>query len=421
MSGSPDQSAAECGVGHGSVALGIEAAHERVAARVVPLTDVATVSLRASLGRVLARDQISPINIPSARNSAMDGFALHAADLDANGGARLHCVGTAWAGHPLERAVGSGECARIMTGAPLPEGADTVVMQERTYSEGDDVIVARAEFGANIREAGEDIAIGECALEAGTRINPAELGVLASLGLTEVPVVRRPVVALFATGDEIIEPGRPLAPGRLYDSNRYTIHALLTRLGAEVDDRGHLPDDREAVEASLRAAAAEADAIVTTGGVSVGAADHIAPVLKAAGNVDFWQLAMKPGRPLNFGGIDEALFFGLPGNPVSAMVTAYQFVQPAIRCLGGEPYRPPRCLRARAAATLSKKAGRTEFQRGVLRTGADGVTEVDSVGSQGSGRLSSMACADCLVVLPADSEGVAAGDWVDVQPFEGLA
>ena len=420
MSDAGDTRPSDCGGGHGSAALTLDEAHARVAAAITPLTAAATVALRASLGRVLATDQISPLDIPPADNAAMDGFALRAADLDASGAGRFRCIGTAWAGHPLERTVGPGECARIMTGAPVPRGVDTVVMQERTRVTGDEVAVAGAEPGANIRGAGEDIAVGAQALAAGTRVGPAELGVLASLGLTEVAVIRRPVVALFASGDEITEPGQPLLPGRLYDSNRYTIHALLSRLGVDVDDRGHLPDEREAVAASLHAAAAEADAIVTTGGVSVGAADHIAPVLQAGGDVGFWQLAMKPGRPLNFGRLGEALFFGLPGNPVSAMVTAYQFVQPALRHLAGEPYRQPRTLYVRAGSALAKKAGRTEFQRGRLTTGADGVTEVHSVGAQGSGRLTSMARADCLVVLPAASAGVAAGDWVAVQPFEGL-
>lgn len=414
------KSGTTCADPHEPGALTVDQAHERIAGAVVPLTEHEAVGLRATLGRVLARDQIAGINIPSATNSAMDGFALRAADLDADGRADLRIVGTAWAGHPLEAVIGAGDCARIMTGAPIPDGTDTVVMQERTTIRDDRVVVAGAEAGANVRAAGEDLAIGDLALAAGTRVGAAELGVLASLGLTQVEVTRRPLVALFATGDEITEPGQPLAPGRLYDSNRYSIHALLRRLGVDVDDRGHLPDDREAVEASLLSAATDADAVITTGGVSVGAADHVAPALREAGDVAFWQLAMKPGRPLNFGRLDRALFFGLPGNPVSALVTAYQFVQPALRRLAGEPYRRPRTLRARAAAALPKKPGRTEFQRGILTTAGDGVTEVRSVGAQGSGRLTSMTRADCLIVLPADGADVEAGTWVDVQPFEGL-
>jgi len=409
-----------CGDPHAMPALGVAEAHARIADCIAPLGGHETVALRAALGRVLALDQVARVDIPPATNSAMDGFALRAADLDEAGRSALHLVGTAWAGHPLERTVGAGECARIMTGAPIPAGADTVVMQERTRVDGDTVHVEGAEPGANIRAAGEDLAIGDLALAGGTRLGPGEVGVLASLGLVRVEVFRRPRVALFATGDEITEPGQPLAPGRLYDSNRYAIHALLTRMGMAIADHGHLPDEREAVEASLLAAAADADAIVTTGGVSVGAADHVGPVLRERGDIGFWQLAMKPGRPLNFGFIEGALFFGLPGNPVSAMVTCSQFVQPALRRLAGEPYRAPLSLRARAAEALAKKPGRTEFQRGILRPADDGVTEVVSVGAQGSGRLTSMVRANCLVVLPADSAGVAAGDWVEVQPFEGL-
>lgn len=412
--------APSCAAPHEPAALTVEQAHERIAALVTPVGEREVVPLRESLGRILARDEVAPVNIPSATNSAMDGFALRAGELDARGHAQLRLVGTAWAGHPLDRSIGAGECAGIMTGAAVPEGADTVVMQERTTVAEERVEIHGAEAGANIRQAGEDLAIGDLALAAGTRIQPAELGVLASLGLTRVEVHRRPVVALFATGDEITEPGQPLLPGRLYDSNRYTMYALLTRLGVTVDDRGHLPDEREAVEASLLAAAADADAVITTGGVSVGAADHVAPVLREAGDIAFWQLAMKPGRPLNVGRLDRALFFGLPGNPVSAMVTGYQFVQPALRRLSGAPYRRPLALRARAAERLPKKPGRTEFQRGILGTAGDGITEVRSVGAQGSGRLTSMARANCLIVLPADSEGASVGEWVDVQPFEGL-
>lgn len=409
-----------CADPHEPGALSIDAAHARIEASIVPLHASERVPLRAALGRVLASDVYSELDIPPAANAAMDGYALRGSDLDADGAAELALVGTAWAGHPLERAVESGECARIMTGAPVPAGADTVVMQERTRCEGERVCIRRAQPGANIRDAGEDIARGDLALAAGSRVRPAELGVLASLGLTEVDVVVRPRVTLFASGDELYEPGQSLKPGGLYDSNRYTVWGMLTRLGVDVDDRGHLPDDRAAVEASLTGAAAESDAVITTGGVSVGAADHIGAVLAAAGEVGFWQLAVKPGRPLNFGGFGRALFFGLPGNPVSAMVTFYQFVQPALMHLAGAPYARPTVLRARASGDFPGKSGRTEFQRAVLSIAADGTPVVERTGPQGSGRLSSMARANCLVVVPADGDDVAAGDWVDVQPFHGL-
>lgn len=412
--------AASCDDPHEPGALSVAAAHERIAAAIEPLAERETVPLRAALGRVLADDVHSPLDIPPNTNAAMDGFALRAADLNADGGATLRVVGTAWAGHPLARTIGPGECARIMTGAPVPDGADTVVMQERTTVTDDSVHITRAEPGANVRAAGEDLAVGDRAVAAGTRVRPAELGVLASLGLTEVEVIRRPSVALFATGDELFEPGQPLKPGGLYDSNRYTVWGMLTRLGMDIDDRGHLPDDRTAVEASLVSAASDNDAVITTGGVSVGEADHIGIVLREQGDVGFWQLAMKPGRPLNFGRIGRALFFGLPGNPVSAMVTFYQFVQPALRRLAGADYRTAATLRARTAVAFPKKPGRTEYQRAILSSARDGVPVVERAGAQGSGRLSSMARGNCFVVLPAESHGAGADEWVDVQPFEGL-
>lgn len=409
-----------CADPHEPGALGVDEAHARIEAAIRPLQASERVPLRAALDRVLAADIHSGLDIPPATNAAMDGYALRGEDLDADGTAELGLVGTAWAGHPLDRAIGPGECARIMTGAPLPAGADTVVMQERTTREGERVRIRRGEPGANVRAAGEDIARGQRALAAGSRIRPAEVGVLASLGLTEVDVVVRPRVTLFASGDELFEPGQPLKPGGLYDSNRYTVWGMLTRLGMNVDDRGHLPDDRSAVEASLTAAAAESDAVITTGGVSVGEADHIGAALRSAGDVGFWQLAVKPGRPLNFGRIDRALFFGLPGNPVSAMITFYQFVQPALMCLAGAAYTRPTVLRARAAEAFPGKSGRTEFQRAILSQATDGTPEVVPTGSQGSGRLSSMSRANCLVVVPPEGDGFEPGDWVDVQPFHGL-
>lgn len=414
----PDQ-APSCD--HGSPdALSVAQAHERIAASVRPVDEAELVMLRAALGRVLAEDVMSSVDIPPDTNSAMDGYAFRGGDLDDEGGAVLRQVGTAWAGHPFDGEVGPGECARIMTGAPMPAGADSVVMQERTRAEGEQIHVSRARSGDNVRFAGEDLATGAHALAAGTWVHPAELGVLASLGLTRVKVLRRPRVALFATGDELLEPGQPLRLGTLYDSNRHTVWGMLTRLSMDIDDRGHLPDDRFAVEASLASAAAENDVVITTGGISVGAADHVGVVLREQGDIGFWQVTMKPGRPLSFGHIGEAAFFGLPGNPVSAMVTFYQLVQPALKRLAGAAYQPPLAIRARSTASFAKKAGRTEFQRAILGTGPDGVPVVRPAGPQGSGRLSSMAHANCFAVLPETSEGVEAEQWIDVQPFEGL-
>ncbi|PSQ93729.1 MAG: hypothetical protein BRD57_01510, partial [Proteobacteria bacterium SW_6_67_9] len=265
------QPGADCDTGHGrSGALSVAAAHERIAAALTPVTTIETVGLRRTLGRVLAEDVYAGIHIPPDTNAAMDGFACRGADLDADGRARLTLIGTAWAGHPLDAEVGPGQCARIMTGAPMPAGADSVVMQERTEVTGGTVAIANARAGDNVRPAGEDLAPGDLALAAGTRVRPAELGVLASVGRTEARVWRSPRVALFATGDELHEPGQALQPGGLYDSNRYTVWGMLERLGMDIDDRGHLPDERAAVEASLWAAAQDNDVVVTTGGVSVG-------------------------------------------------------------------------------------------------------------------------------------------------------
>ncbi|MEX1081998.1 MAG: gephyrin-like molybdotransferase Glp [Halofilum sp. (in: g-proteobacteria)] len=418
MTSEPEAQQPSCG--HGSPALSIDEAHERIAATVRPVQSVELVNLRAALGRVLAEDIASPVRIPPDTNSAMDGYAFRGEDLNADGAAFLRVLGTAWAGHPFDREVGRGECVRIMTGAPIPVGADSVVMQERTELEDEQVRIRGARAGDNVRFAGEDLEPGAHALDAGTWVHPAELGVLASLGLTAVKVIRRPRVALFATGDELLEPGQPLRPGTLYDSNRYTVWGMLTRLGMEIDDRGHLPDDRSAVEASLASAAAENDVVITTGGVSVGEADHIGAVLREQAEVGFWQVAIKPGRPLTFGHLGAAAFFGLPGNPVSAMVTFYQLVQPALRFLAGAPYRSPVALRARSTGRFGNKPGRTEFQRAVLSRGTDGLPEVAPAGPQGSGRLTSMARANCFAVLTAEREGVERGDWVDVQPFEGM-
>lgn len=418
MTSQPEGQQPSCG--HGSPTLSIDEAHGRIAATVRPVQSVELVNLRAALGRVLAEDIAAPVDIPPDTNSAMDGYAFRGADLEAEGAALLRLAGTAWAGHPFDGEIAPGECARIMTGAPIPAGADSVVMQERTQVEGDWVRISGARAGDNVRFAGEDLPTGGHALDAGTWVHPAELGVLASLGVTAVKVIRRPRVALFATGDELLEPGQPLRPGTLYDSNRYTVWGMLTRLGMVIDDRGHLPDERSAVEASLASAAAENDVVITTGGVSVGEADHVGAVLREQANVGFWQIAIKPGRPLCFGHFGAAAFFGLPGNPVSAMVTFYQLVQPALRHLAGAPYQPPATLRARSTARFGNKPGRTEFQRALLSAGADGVPEVAPAGKQGSGRLTSMARANCFAVLTPERAGIEPGDWVDVQPFEGV-
>ncbi len=332
-------------------------------------------------------------------------------------------IGVAAAGQPFAGTVGAGQCVRILTGASVPVGADSVVMQEQVVRVGDVVTIpAGQQPGQHVRQAGEDIRAGDVALRGGTRLQPAELGMLASLGVGEVAVRRRPRVAFFSTGDELRNAGEPLEPGQIYDSNRYTIHAMLSRLNVEAIDMGIVRDEEAAVEQALNEAAQRGDAIVTSGGVSVGDADYVTRTLERTGSVGFWKVAMKPGRPLAFGRVGEALFFGLPGNPISAMATFYQLVRPALQALAGLPH-PGAALTVTAVALdpFRKKPGRREFQRGVLEQGDDGRLVVKSTGRQGSGILSSMSAANCFIVLPEEAGPVAVGDTVHVQPFSAFS
>lgn len=402
----------------------VEQALERIHALAAPVSGVERVAIRETLGRVLAEPVHSPIDVPAHDNSAMDGYAVRAADAGAGRPTALRVLGTAWAGRPFPGEVGPGECVRIMTGAVMPPGADTVVIQENVRLEPDGAAIRfdqRPRAGDNVREAGEDIPRGAAVLGPGQRIGPAELGVLASLGAVEASVRRRVRVAFFSTGDELRSLGEPLSDGCVYDSNRYTLLAMLRALGAEVLDLGVVRDAREEVERAFREAAAAADAIITSGGVSVGEADFVKETLERAGEVGFWKIAMKPGRPLAFGKVGGALFFGLPGNPVSVMVTFYQFVQPALRRMMGEPAAAPIRFRVKCASRLRKRPGRVEFQRGVLGYDETGGLAVRSTGGQGSGILSSMHEANCFIVLPLESEGAAPGSEVEVEPFGGVA
>lgn len=408
-----------CADGHDGTAMALAAALERILATIRPVADAERLAVRDALGRVVHDDVVSDINVPAHTNSAMDGYAFRGVDLAVDGDTRLEVVGTAAAGHPYAGAIAPGQAVRILTGAPIPDGADTVAMQERTRRDGDAVIIERGQrAGEHVRRAGEDLCAGDVALRAGVRLMPAEIGMLASLGVSEVSVRRRPRVAFFSTGDELRNVGEPLGAGQIYDSNRYTIHAMLARLGVEPLDLGIVPDDRDAIEAAIQQAAARADAIITSGGVSVGDADYVRDILERAGSVDFWKVAIKPGRPLAFGRVGNALFFGLPGNPVSVMATFYQLVQPALAVLAGYAGEgAPFLVRAVAETGFRKKPGRREFQRGRLTQDADGRLRVRRTGQQGSGILSSMSVANCFIVLPEDSGPVAEGDEVLVQPF----
>lgn len=406
------------GCGHDAPALPLADALARIRGRLAPVGAQQRIAVRDALGRVLAEPVAAPANVPAHDNSAMDGYAVRSAD---HGATTLRVVGSAFAGHPFSGRLAAGECVRIMTGGVIPADADTVIMQERVSAEGERIrIEAWPEAGDNIRPAGEDLRAGETILGPGRRLTPADIGLLASVGRAEIRVRRRLRVAFFSTGDELRGVGEPLAPGEIYDSNRYTLHTMLTRLGAEVYDYGVVPDEPQALAAAFGAASAEVDAVLTSGGVSVGEADFIGRILGEQGEVDFWSIAMKPGRPLTFGRIGAAWFFGLPGNPVSVMATFSQVVAPALRHLGGETEAPARRFRVRCRSALRKKPGRMEFQRGRLVPGEDGTLEVESVGRQGSGILRSMSLADCFIVLPEDAGPVAAGDDVLVEPFDAL-
>ena len=404
-----------------SIALSAAEARDRMVAEVVPISGREFLPVRSALGRILAADIVAPHDVPAHDNSAMDGYAVRFDSLFGAGETRLNVVGTAFAGSAFSGLVGKGQAVRIMTGAVLPAGADTVVVQEVTRVDGDAVFVpAGQRKGQNTRRAGEDLARGAVALSAGKRVGPAELGLIASLGIAEVEVRRRLRVAFFSTGDELASIGKPLAPGEVYDSNRYTLHGLLTRLGADIIDMGVVPDQPQVLEATLAEAAQVADAIITTGGVSVGEADFVREILEKLGEVKFWKLNIKPGRPMAFGKVGKAWLFGLPGNPVAVMVSYTQFALDALLRLSGLdplPVRP--LLTVVASNAIKKQPGRREYVRGEI-VAVDSEWQVKTVGNQGSGVLRSMSEANCFVVLPEDCTGVQAGDSVQVQLFDGL-
>ncbi|TVP87183.1 MAG: molybdopterin molybdenumtransferase MoeA [Thioalkalivibrio sp.] len=379
------------------------------------------IPLEAGLGRVLYEDVLAPLNVPPDDNSAMDGYAMRAADLPSSGSASLRLSGRVLAGHPLGSAVGPGECVSIMTGALIPDGADTVVMREQTQAEDGLVRIGPGHRrGENIRRRGEDLRLGEAALARGRRLRPADLGLIASLGIPMIKVFRRPRVALFSTGDEICNLGDSPRGGQIYDSNRYSLRGLLEDLGAEVLDLGILPDEPERLRSALRESALSADAVLSSGGVSVGEADHVTRVLSELGRVSFWKIAIKPGRPLAFGILGQrTLFFGLPGNPVAAMVTFIRFVRPALQRISGQDPEELPSFEVPCLDALKKVPGRTEFQRGTLRRDDAGRLWVGVTGRQGSGILHSMSQATCLIVLEHDRGPVAAGETVTVQLLQG--
>lgn len=413
--------------GYDPNALPVAQAQEFIARLVPRVSAVERVAIRSSLGRVLARDIVSAINVPAHDNSAMDGYALRGADLSTDAETTLQVMGTGFAGQQFARTtLAPRQCVRIMTGAVMPAGLDTVVPQEFVKAEADRIRVPAGvvRAGDNRRLAGEDLAQGEAALSAGRLLSPADLGLLASLGQAEVPVLRRLRVAFFSTGDELRSIGEPLDAGCVYDSNRYTLWGMLQRLGVELIDMGVVRDEPAALEAAFRSAAESADAVITSGGVSVGEADHTKQVMARLGDVLFWRIAMRPGRPMAIGRITSAghsaILFGLPGNPVAVMVTFYAFVRDALLAMSGASVTPLPMLRAASRAAIRKKPGRTEYQRGIVSRAADGQWQVEITGSQGSGILRSMSQANGLVVLHHEQGNVEAGGLVDVLPFDGL-
>jgi molybdopterin molybdotransferase len=373
--------------------------------------------VREALARVLAQDIVPQINVPAHDNSAMDGYAVRFSDLEKN---PLREIGTALAGKPFAGKLGAGECVRIMTGAVIPAGADTVVIQEVVKKDGASITVPPGQKKAqNVRYAGEDLSIGKAVLKSGKLMKPADVGLIASLGIGEVKVKRRLRVAFFATGDELASIGEKLKEGEVYDSNRYTLHGMLARLGVEIIDMGVVRDDRAALEKAFLSAS-KYDVIITTGGVSVGEADFIKEMMAKLGEVLFWKIAMRPGRPMAFGKIGNAFLFGLPGNPVAVMVTFYQFVRDALVHLSGRSEDPFPLLSVESAENLRKVPGRTEYQRGVVFKEND-QWKVRTTGQQGSGVLRSMSEANCFIVIEHERGSVKAGEQVAVQLFEGLA
>ncbi len=386
-----------------------------------PITGIARLPLRSALGRVLAEDIFSPVNVPAHVNSAMDGWALRVEDLTADPTVALTEIGSSFAGVPFGKPVGNGQCVRIFTGGVVPEGCDAVVMQERAQANGKKITFSPGvKKSQNVRYAGEDLKAGAVALAKGRIVRPAELGLMASLGIGEVGVVRPLRVVFFSTGDELVSIGNPLAEGQIYDSNRYTLHGMLTRMGCEVIDMGVIPDNPALLEKAFHDASAMGDVVITSGGVSVGEADFVKTLLAKLGEVVFWKIAMKPGRPLAYGKIGGAHFFGLPGNPVSVMVTFYQFVRDALLTLQGvDPLPTQPLLKAVCTSAIKKAPGRTEFQRGILYL-EDGVYKVRITGEQGSGILKSMSDANCFIMLHDHVGNVDAGATVEVQILEGV-
>ena len=416
-----------CQSNYDPAAIPVEQAQHIIQQFITAIDSTEKLAIRQALDRTLAADIISSINVPAHDNSAMDGYALIGADLSANASVEFKIIGTAFAGRAFNGEVAPGECVRIMTGGVMPANCDTVIPQELTLNANElqvTIPAGKINIGDNCRLKGEDLSQGKTALRKGKILRPADLGLLASLGIAEVPVQRRLRVAFFSTGDELRSLGEPLDEGCVYDSNRYTLYGMLQRLGCDMIDMGVIKDDPRALTEAFQNACENADAIITSGGVSVGAADYTKQCMAELGDVAFWTIGMRPGRPMAFGKIHSrgksAYLFGLPGNPVAVMVTFYFFVRNALLHMMGAKCPPLSLVRATSQLAIRKRPGRTEYQRGILSTASDGALQVVITGSQGSGILRSMSEANCMVVLHHDQSNVLAGEAVDVLLFEGL-
>ena len=406
-----------CLDGYDPDALRVDKAREAILACLPQKKQVEKLPVRKALGRVLAEDIVPKINVPAHDNSAMDGYAVRFSDVHLP----LTEIGTALAGKPFQGKVGEAQCVRIMTGAVMPQGTDTVVIQEVIQRDNGKILIPKGQKKSqNVRYAGEDLRVGEPVLRSGKFLRPAEIGLIASLGKGEVKVRRKLRVAFFATGDELASIGTKLRAGEIYDSNRYTLYGMLERLGVEIIDMGVVRDDPAVLEKAFRKAAKNADVVITTGGVSVGEADFVRKLMAKLGEVLFWKIAMRPGRPMAFGRIGKAWLFGLPGNPVAVMVTFYQFVRDALLHLSGRSDGEIPLLGAVSMENLRKVPGRTEYQRGILFK-EGGAWKVRTTGQQGSGVLRSMSEANCFIVLEHERGTVQAGENVRVQLFEALA
>lgn len=405
---------------HTAGLISLEQALEKLFSQTQTITCSETIPLTDATQRIAATDIISPINVPPFDNSAMDGYGLRFSEWD--GKTPMPIAGKSFAGQPMQGELPQGSCVRIMTGAPIPHGVDTVIMQEEAEETAQGILfTGTVKKGSNIRRAGEDIAKGSSVIPAGTLLSTAQLPLISSLGVSTVNVYRRLKVAVFSTGDELQAVGLPLAEGQIYDTNRFTVRLMLEKLNCEIIDLGVIPDSPEKLKQTFIEADKQADLVISSGGVSVGEADYTKQILDELGQIGFWKLAIKPGKPFAFGKLSSAWFCGLPGNPVSAALTFYQLVQPLIaRLAGHSQWKAPARFKVPVTTPLKKSPGRLDFQRGVLSVDNHGQLQVATTGHQGSHVFSSFSQANCFIVLERERGRVAAGETVDVEMFNYL-